>query len=122
MNRRHSLFLIVACWAGVTASSGWAADDPKNERIERALQETVTLEFPDTTLKKAAQFISQLHNVEIEIDLESLKEIGIDETSKVSYKAERVRMKEALSGMLLSVHEDLAYEVKDGKLRFVAKK
>lgn len=126
MNRRHSLFLIVVCWAGVAVFSDLtgsirAADDPKNERIKQALDQQVRIGFADETLKSAAELISVLHNIEIEIDLESLKGIGIDEKSKVSYMAKGVRMKDALDGMLLSVHKDLTYEVKDGKLRFVAK-
>jgi hypothetical protein len=32
-----------------------------------------------------------------------------------------MKMKEVLEKMLLSVHVDLTYEIKDGKLRFVAK-
>ena len=126
MNRRHSLFLIVVCWAGVTVLSDLtgsirAADDPKNERIKQALDQQVQIGFADVTLKSAAELISVLHNIEIEIDLESLKGIGIDEKSKVSYTVKGKRMKDALNEMLLSVHVDLTYEVKDGKLRFVAK-
>ena len=127
MNRRHSLLLILVFWSGFTISCGWAtstraADDPKNERIKRALDQQVQIGFTDVTLKKAAETISVLHNIEVELDLESLNGIGIDEKSKVSYMAKGVRMEDALKGMLLSVHNDLTYEVKDGKLRFVAKK
>lgn len=126
MNRRHSLFLIVVCWAGVAVLSDLtgsvrAEDDPKNETIKQALDQQVQIEFADVTLKKAAEFIGVLHNIEVELDLESLKGIGIDEKSKVSYTAKGKRMKDALNEMLLSVHVDLTYEVKDGKLRFVAK-
>lgn len=127
MNRRHSLLLIVVCWAGVAVlsdltSSVRAADDPINQRINQILDQRVSLELADTTLKQAASLISQCHEIEIEIDLESLKEIEINENSKATYSAGGVTLKEALQGMLAKYHVDLTYEVNDGKLRFVAKK
>jgi hypothetical protein len=126
MHRRHSLFLIVVCWAGVAVLGDWsatvrAADDPENKRIETALDQLTSVDFTDITLTTAAEFIAQLHNIKVEIDHNSLKAIGVDEKSKVSYKTEGMKMKDVLEKMLLSVHVDLTYEIKDGKLRFVAK-
>lgn len=73
------------------------------------LDETIGLAFLSTPLNDAAQFISDLHKIEVELDRAGLKRAGVPEDTPITLRADKVKLKTALTDMLAPLK--LTYKV-----------
>ena len=71
----------------------------------RALQQHVSLEFNDTSVKEICQFATQQHNVPFTLGTDDLKAAGADPDLRVSITASGLTLAQALTTMLEKVKE-----------------
>ncbi len=69
-------------------------------RIEVALSSSTDFEFVDVPLKDMVEFISQLHNIQVLVDREALKEEGIQPDEPITLTLSQVSLKSGLRVMM----------------------
>ena len=78
--------------------------DPKlhcgEEAILKALKQKASLEFTETPLKEAVDFLSEMHHIPIRLDSSALKEAGVDDVAPVTCKLSSVPLRSALEIIL----------------------
>lgn len=84
---------------------------PAEIRIDKALKETTSLSFIATPLQDVVDYLKDLHQIEIQIDVRALADGGMDTQSPVDIQLEGVSLRSALRLMLSRM--DLAYIIKD---------
>ena len=94
--------------------------DQSEERILAALSEATSIEFFDTALVDAMQFISDLHDITVILDEIGLKEKGITSDEPITQKLSGIPLKNALETILKPL--GLAYVVEDGVLKITSQK
>lgn len=79
---------------------------PLSER-ERAIYEELALEtslqFPDNTLREVIDYISQSHDIAIQLDHKALSEAGIDPETRINMTVSGIKLRSALALMLENV-------------------
>ncbi len=73
---------------------------PVVERIEAALQENAEVNFQDTALKQAIEYIEDVHKIEIMIDAPALADAGISTDQNVHLTISGISLKSALRLLL----------------------
>lgn len=81
------------------------------ERIEEALGEPTTLEFIETPLQDVVNYLKHLHDIEIQLDLRALEDVGIGSDTPITRNLKGISLRSALRLMLLEL--DLRYVVRD---------
>lgn len=96
------------------------ASSPAEKRIESALEETTQIEFVDTPLQDAVEFLSELHNIPIILDRAAFGDKGVPFDQPLTQKLSEVRLESALD-ILLEPH-GLTYLVEDDVLKITSTK
>ncbi len=75
-------------------------DSPNEERIFFALEDDTQLEFVDTPLSDAIQYIAQQHSITILIDEVALTDVGVPTDEPINLVISNIRLRSALKLML----------------------
>ncbi len=84
------------------------------ERIRKALDETVSLTFAETPLRDVAAQLRQRTQTNVLIDRKALDDVGVSDDLPLSGEFQTISLRSALNLLLRSV--DLAWNVADGAL------
>jgi hypothetical protein len=87
------------------------ASDAASERIRETLGEATTLEFIETPISDAVDYLKDLHNVEIQFNDRRMQEVGVGTDSPVTANLKGITLASALR-RILSEH-DLTYTIRD---------
>ncbi len=87
----------------------------EEKKIDRKLNEPVSLNFTNAPLRQVIDDLRAYHNVNIYVDEPALAEKGISQDMPVTIKLEQIVLKSALNLLLHTVH--LTYVVKDDVLQ-----
>lgn len=82
-----------------------------NERVREALHSPTQMEFVDTPLHDAVNFLKDLHQIEIQLDHRALEDAGVGSDTPVTRTLNGLPLKSALKIMLGDL--DLAYVVQN---------
>mgnify|MGYP006908400131 CR=1 FL=1 len=69
-------------------------------KIDKALDETTTMEFIETPLADVAAYIGEIHNIRVELDERNLEDAGIDKDHPITFNIRGVSLRSALRLML----------------------
>jgi hypothetical protein len=92
-----------------------AKQGSKEQRINRELQEDTELEFIETPLGEAIDFLKDLHEIEIQIDTGALEDVGIDIDTPITRNLKGISLRSALRLILRDL--DLTYMIRDEVLQ-----
>ncbi len=85
----------------------------KTERIRRALQNNVEMQFPDSTLREVCDYVSQIHGIEVAIDDRALFSVSRSGEDKVQFSVSNVTLAQALKRLL---GDNLDYVIDEDRL------
>jgi len=88
--------------------------DPVVSKIKRALGTSVTLDLLDSPLHDVAEFIAAQSSVNVIVDHRALDDIGIGADTPITFQAEGIQLRHALSHMLGD--QELTWLVRDQAL------
>ena len=74
----------------------WLHDADARERFEKILAEEATFDYVETPLSKVVEDISYQHDLQIQIDVRSLEEFGIDTITPITISVKGVSLRSAL--------------------------
>ena len=89
-------------------------------KIQDELVADTKIDFIETPLSDAAQFISEIHDIQILLDHRALEQEGVDDNSPLSISVQGVSLKSALR-LMLEQH-DLVYTIHNDVLLFTTQK
>ena len=81
-------------------------------KIKKALDEKTTMEFIESPLSDVADFLSQLHSIEVDINSRSLDDIGIGTDTPITIHLKGITLRSALRLMLRDLA--LTYTIRNG--------
>ena len=84
---------------------------PAEAKINKELGEPTTMEFIETPLADAVDYLKDLHGIEIQLDTKALEEAGIGSDTPVTRTLKGISLRSALRLMLGAM--DLTYVIKD---------
>lgn len=90
-----------------------------NERVRETLESPTRMEFVDTPLLDAVNFLRDLHGIEIQLDMRALEHAGVGSDTPMSRTLNGLPLKSALRLLLSDV--DLAYVVQNDVLLITTK-
>ncbi len=88
-------------------------------RILRALEEPTTMDFEETPLKDATDFLKERHEIQIQIDAKALEDAGLGSDTLVTRSLKGVTLASALDLLLGDYH--LTYLIRDEVLLITSK-
>lgn len=88
--------------------------DPVTAKIRETLGHPTVIDFVETPLSEALQFLEDYHQVEFEIDGKALDELGIGADTPITHHTRDVTLRSALNRILRPL--DLTYVVSDQAL------
>jgi hypothetical protein len=88
--------------------------DPKTLEIERRLNEPISVNFDDTPLSEAIDYIAQMTGINVVLDSTALAEEGIAPTTPIKLTIKDTKLKSVLKLLLRQMH--LTYDVTDDVL------
>jgi RNA polymerase sigma factor (sigma-70 family) len=97
---QHGTVHRVRFQVGTTPANRFRDLNCSEAKIRRALDQQVSLEFPDNTLKEVCEYITQLNDIEVQLSGNELTAAGIDVDSKVSLVVSGITLRSALKLML----------------------
>ncbi|QDT65004.1 vWA domain-containing protein [Calycomorphotria hydatis] len=86
-------------------------ESPNEERIRAALEEQTRVEFPNTPLRDAIEFLADYHNITILIDESALLQEGIDSDVEIDLVLDGITLRSAMRLMLKPLN--LTYIIED---------
>jgi hypothetical protein len=92
-----------------------ADDERAHQRIRDALGTATTMEFVETPLQDAVDYLKDFHGIEIQLDGRSLEEAGMGSDTPVTGALKGLSLESALD--LLLSNYDLTYVVRNGVLQ-----
>ncbi len=92
-----------------------ADDERAHQKIREALGTNTTMEFIETPLQDAVDYLKDLHGIEIQLDDRSLEEAGMGSDTPVTSTLKGLSLQSALD--LLLSNYDLTYVVRNGVLQ-----
>jgi hypothetical protein len=92
-----------------------ANDQEASERIRKALDHSTHMEFIETPLQDAVDYLKDLHQIEIQLDTKSMEEAGVGTDTPMTRTIKGISLGAALRLLLSPV--DLTHVVKDGVLQ-----
>jgi len=106
------------CAAGPFVSPELSSVSEKTQRIRRALQTQVELQFPDNTLEEVRSYLSQIHGIEVVIDEPRLKFVNRSGEDTVHVSLANVTLAKALEKILeeTTPGDQLDFVIDDDKL------
>ncbi len=84
-----------------------SSSNPAEKKIQKELGEPTTIDFIDTPLEDVLNYLEDLHEIEIELDLRALDDLGIDSGSPINRSLQGIALRSALRLMLDDL--DLTY-------------
>lgn len=110
---------LLQTWDGESSSPAMtlAADEFQqtgNAAVFRALDEPAILDFIETPLEDAIQWLAERHDIKIELELRALEQIGIGADFPITRNLKRISLRSALRLLLKDL--ELTYVVHGGKL------
>jgi hypothetical protein len=87
-------------------------------KIKKALDEKTTMEFIESPLSDVADFLSQLHSIEVDINSRSLDDIGIGTDTPITIHLKGITLRSALRLMLRDLA--LTYTIRNGTLQITS--
>ncbi len=84
---------------------------PAEKKIRKELEHETTMEFIETPLQDAVDYLKDLHQIEIQLDTKALEEAGIGSDTPVTRTLKGVSLRSALRLMLGAM--ELTYVIKD---------
>jgi hypothetical protein len=93
------------------ASTDLKKVSPAEQKIRAALEQPTRMEFIDTPLQDAVNFLKDYHQIEIQLDTRALEDLGVGTDSPVSRNVNGITLKSGLRLMLGDM--DLTYIIKD---------
>jgi len=95
-------------WALTKMRQKWKSVDlksnsPNEEKIYKALDQITSVEFPNTPLKSAIQYISQQHGIPIIMDARALEDESLTGEEEITLVLSGIKLKSALKLMLENV-------------------
>lgn len=81
------------------------------ERIFQALEDNTNLEFIETSLGDVMSYLEDLHHIQIEIDSQALRDVGLDTDVPITRNLRAISLRSALRLMLREL--DLTYMIRD---------
>lgn len=93
------------------ASVDLSSQSPTEERIQKALDETTTLEFVDTELSTVLDYLEDLHKIQIVIDNQALEDAGASSDTLITQNLRGISLRSALRIMLRD--HDLTWIIDD---------
>jgi hypothetical protein len=113
----------------LSRADGADAAEPKTEflpvpsenetRILAALEEPTTLEFTETPLQDAVDYLKAKHELQIQLDSKALEDVGIASDTPVTRSVKNIKLKSALGLLLRDM--DLTYLIQDEVLLITTK-
>jgi len=73
---------------------------PAEKKIVEALKHPTQMEFIETPLKDAIEYLKELHHIEIQFDSAALKDAGVDELTPVTKNLKGISLRSALKLLL----------------------
>ena len=117
MTRSRPIFAICSLWLLGTAVYAQSVEDSLSRsfcrelKIREALDEETTLEFIECPLQDICDYISDSHEISVQIDKRALAEIGLESDVPVTRNLRGVSLRSALN-LILDEHE-LSWVVRD---------
>lgn len=96
-----------------------AADDGTeqgNVKIRKELSEPTTMEFVETPLQDAVDYLKDLHGIEIQLDKRALDEAGVGADTPVTHALKGISLGSALRLLLGNMPTPLTFVVRDSVL------
>lgn len=85
--------------------------DPITTKLREALEQPTAIDFVETPLCEAVQFLKEYHKVEIQLDLRALDELGLAADTPITRSMHGVSLRSALKFMLGEI--DMTYIIKN---------
>jgi len=92
---------------------------PAEKKIKAELSNNTTMDFIETPLQDAVDYLKDLHGIEIQLDSKALEDGGMGTDTPVSRKLSGISLRSALRLLLGSI--DLTYIIKDEVLLITTK-
>jgi hypothetical protein len=92
---------------------------PGEEKIYKALRETTSIDFENTPLADAIEYLKAKHDIEIQLDNKGLVDAALEPSAPVTRKAKGIKLRSALRLVLDDL--DLTYVVQDDVLTITSK-
>ncbi len=90
---------------------------PAEARIEKELGEPTTMEFVDTPLQDAIDYLKDVHNIEIQLEKTALEEAGVGSDTPVTRTLKGISLRSALRLLLADLPTPLTYVIEDEVLK-----
>ena len=84
------------------------------QRINKALQEKTSFNFPEIPLQEVVEYLQERHNITIILDKRALSDEGLDPETPITFSVEQVSLRAALRQMLHDL--DLTYIIENEML------
>jgi hypothetical protein len=111
---------VIVITTGPRAPTPKALADAAAKKLNATLDENTTLEFIDTPLSDAVEFIAANHKIQVVVKTHELDEIGIPMDVPVTLSAANVALKSGLTAMLKPL--GLEYKIEDEVLKITVPK
>ena len=114
LSRSMPMIAVLCAMAGLltVAEQSWSEEKlTAEEKIEKALEQTTSLEFEETPLREVVVYLKKLHSMNIVLDLKALNDEGLDPETPVTFCIKNVKLRSALNLMLHPF--DLTYAIRD---------
>jgi len=89
------------------------------ETILAALEKPTTMDFIETPLQDAVDYLKDFHGIEIQLDTKVLEGAGIDTETQLTRKLHKISLRAALR-ILLAPH-DMTFDIRDEVLQLTTK-
>ncbi len=73
---------------------------PGRKKIEEALKQPTQFEFVETPLKDVVDYLKDLHQIEIQLDVAALKEVGVEDSTPITKNLKGISLRSALKLLL----------------------
>ncbi len=93
----------------------WRGRRPGVERVEKALEKTLSCDFRQVPLDQVAAWLARKTGVPIKLDRMALEDVGIEADMPLTFRASEISFRSVLRLMLRTC--DLTYEIRDGAFR-----
>lgn len=93
--------------------------DSQTEKIYQELERPTTLDFVDTPLAEAVQYLEDFHKIQIEMDKKALEDAGLATDAPITRQLQNISLRSALR--LIFDQLDLDYIIRDQVLMITTK-
>jgi hypothetical protein len=97
------------------SSMDLASQKPSEKKIIEALKSPTQFEFDDTPLDDVVKYLKDYHNIEIQLDMKALSDLGIEPTTPIKRDVKGISLRSAMKillgqlGLTAVVHNEVLY-------------